>query len=190
MVLLHGLGSNADDLYPVAKQLVADFGDAEFLIPDGFHASPNGGREWWSFQGMTEANRMKRLRTAADELTPWLEARLKERSLGFEQLVLLGFSQGAALSSWVGAHRTLAGAVSWCGRGVSDGDSAVRTPMLLINGGADPMVSPEDAQAFAETLKSRQAPVTFSLHPALAHSLDRQSLEETRGFLRQALRGE
>lgn len=182
LVLLHGYGANAADLLPFARALSRELHDVEMLLPEGALASP-GGRAWWSVADMNPGNRGARIAAAGDVLTRWLDHALALRGLSDDRLVLLGFSQGAALASDLGARRALGGVIALCGRGAEPGHGPVRTPFLLVNGARDEFITPEAAQAQAEALRSRGASVRLSIHPHLGHGIDALALAETRAFL-------
>ncbi len=185
VVLLHGYGASADDLLGVARELSTSLGDAEFLLPDGFHPSSSGaGRQWWSVLGMTEQNRGDRIRTAADELDPWLDRQLSSRDLSSRSLVLLGFSQGAALAMEMASRRALRAVVSLCGRPVERSSPIAGTPMLLVYGGRDTFITRDDAERGAAALRARGARVSMRMHPQLGHAIDRAVIVESDAFLR------
>lgn len=182
-VYLHGYGASADDLHPIAKELATAFPDAESLLPDGFEAAPRGGRQWWSIVGMDADNRDARLRAGSANVERWLDAELASRGLGDRDVVLVGFSQGAALAADLGTRRRLGGIVSFCGRPGTVPATAIETPFLLVNGGEDPLVPSAEVATFAAALRTRGAPVTLQIHPHLAHSIDREGIDAARIFL-------
>lgn len=188
VVLLHGFGADANDLVPAAESLATSFPQAEFIVPAGPHPSANGsGFQWWDVQDMTEENRPVRVRDATNTFTTWLDATLDSRGLTSEQVVVIGFSQGATVAFDVGTQRHLAGAASWSGRGADIQASTVSTPFLLVSGGRDPWIPPDASEALAQTLRDRGAVVTVKIHPELAHGLNAAVIEDTRVFLQTVL---
>lgn len=184
VVFLHGYGATADDLVPVARAVARALPDAELLLPDGFRAAPMGfGRAWWDVRGMNASNRAARMRAAGESLDVWLAAQCAARGLSWSQLSLVGFSQGASLAAWVGARRPLGAAVSLCGRGAELPDGAIATPFLLVTGGADTNVSPDESRGFADALRARGATVNARVHPTLGHAIDGAAVEATVSFL-------
>lgn len=187
LVYLHGYGSRAEDLYPVASALAATFPDAESILPDGFASTNNGaGRQWWSVEGMTDENRAQRIRTASADFERWLDGELASRSLGNKDVTLLGFSQGAALAVAVGTRRSLQAVVSFCGRPPELSEAHVSTPFLLVHGAHDPFISVSDATRFEAALRVRGANVEFRLLPALGHGISPDAVEMARGFVAAA----
>lgn len=186
VVVLHGVGANADDLYPVAKALSSTIPSAEWLVPDGFHPFSGGGagREWFSIQDVTEQNRPARVRQAASEVSRWIDDELKKRNLGNDRLILVGFSQGSMLSQWLAVHRRPAAVVSFSGRFADDDASAkTTTPVLIVHGTHDAVIPVRSAEEARTALEARGARVTVSIHQGLGHGIDRQGLDEARAFL-------
>lgn len=193
-VFLHGRSSNADDLYPIAADFAKTFPNVDMLLPDAFHPSPNGNGtdyEWWSIQNISDISRPERITTARTELEEWLDTILKTRNISRDKLVLLGFSQGAALSVETGRQQSIAGVVAWCGKGIAIPKTVknnTTTPFLMVNGGQDPLIAATDATAYAKSLQESGAKVTFKMHEKLAHAIDRSVIEESRVFLQQIVK--
>lgn len=97
IVALHGVGSSARDM-AVALAPLERF--AEVLALDGLDPFNGGGagRQWFSVAGVTEADRPLRVAEALPSLVDRLDRLAKDRSLKRDDLVLLGFSQGAIMT--------------------------------------------------------------------------------------------
>jgi phospholipase/carboxylesterase len=105
IVALHGVGSNAEDMAAALAPLNAF---AEVIALPGhepFDAAPRG-RQWFSVAGVTEANRSARTAAALPELLARLDSIAADRGRKRDDLVLLGFSQGAimTLAAVAGGH--------------------------------------------------------------------------------------
>lgn len=186
VVVLHGVGADADDLLPVARALSSALPGAEWLSPDGFQPFAGGGsgRQWFSLQGITEQNRAARVKVAAEDVARWIDAELQQRKLGWNQLVLVGFSQGSMLSHWLAVHRNPAAVIAFSGRFADDDATAkTTTPVLIVHGSADGVIPVASAGEARAALEARGARVTVSIHPGLAHGIDNQGLTEAREFL-------
>src|SRR5580698_5036045 len=97
VVLMHGVGSNARDLMPLADIWSEDLPDVAFTSLDGTDAFDGGfgGRQWFSLSDINEGNRGARVAAAYPALRRMLEAELTHRQLAFDRLALVGFSQGS-----------------------------------------------------------------------------------------------
>lgn len=188
MVVLHGVGSNADNVLPLARSLATVVPDAEVLVPDGlfpFSGGPSG-REWYSLQNITEAERAARVEPAAVALSAWLDEQLAQRRLSGDKLIVVGFSQGAGLAQWLAVRRKPAPlSVALAGRFSVAGDerAAPGTRVLIVHGTADNVVPVENAQRAADALTARGASVEVELIPELRHSIDERVLSRVQRFL-------
>jgi phospholipase/carboxylesterase len=97
IVALHGVGSNARDL---AAALAPLGGVGEVLALDGFEPFGGGGqgRQWFSVAGVTEASRPARVAQALPRLIATLDSIAAERGIDRQDIILLGFSQGAIMT--------------------------------------------------------------------------------------------
>ena len=189
-VFLHGYGSRAEDLWPLAQTFSASFPDTESLLPDGFQGSGAGeGRQWWSVEGMTDQNRAQRIEAAGVELDRWLDEQLAARALGPSDLTLFGFSQGAALAVSVGSRRTVRAVVSFCGKPALTPEVDGSTAFLLINGAQDPFIPVAEATRFPAALRARGVEVEFRLMPGLGHGIDDEAMAVARAFVASRLAG-
>jgi phospholipase/carboxylesterase len=190
VVLLHGVGASADSFLPIARALAPALPDAEFAVLDGLHPFDGGtqGRQWFSLQGITEQNRPERVRRAGTEVSAWLDGALVERKLGPEQVVLLGFSQGAILAQWLAVHRQPEprAVVSLSGRFAVDTPAvpgSTSVPVLLVHGARDTVIPARRSEEAARELEARGARVRLRLFPTLAHGVDAAVMEEVQRFL-------
>jgi phospholipase/carboxylesterase len=135
---------------------------------------------------MTDENRALRIQAASVDFERWLDGELASRSLGNQDVTLLGFSQGAALAVAVGTRRSLHSVVSFCGRPPEIGDAHVSTRFLLVHGAHDQFISVRDATRFEAALRGRGANVELRLLPDIGHGISRDGVEIAREFLAAA----
>lgn len=187
MVVLHGVGSNADNIFPLAKTLSSFAPDADVLVPDGlfpWSGGPNA-REWYSLQNIDDLQRADRVEPAGVALSAWLDEELAKRKLDGSKLIVVGFSQGAGLAQWLAVRRTPAPvAISLSGRFAVQGDQrAEGARVLIVHGTNDPVVPVSNAEASRAALLARGANVEVELIPGLGHSVDARVLERVQRFL-------
>jgi phospholipase/carboxylesterase len=96
IVALHGVGSSARDMAVALAPLERV---AEVVSLDGGEAFDGGGlgRQWFSIAGVTDADRSQRVARALPGLLERLDQLARSRDMRREDLVLLGFSQGAMM---------------------------------------------------------------------------------------------
>ena len=195
VVLLHGLGSDGNDLISLAPYWAPLLPDTEFVAPNAPFPCDMApvGYQWFSFQERTSAAVLGGVRAAAPFLDAFLDEALEARGLDESRLALVGFSQGTMMSLHVGLRRAkpLAGIVGYSGRLLGEETLAEelrsKPPVLLMHGTADEIV-PFDSLALAEeSLKALGVPVTTVRRPGLGHSIDEIELAKGGEFLRSVL---
>ncbi len=154
VIWLHGLGADGHDFEPIPPLLKLP--GVRFILPhsERRRVTINGGmkmRAWYDilsldFGGPRESERDIRVSTQAIEA---LIERERERGVPSERIVLVGFSQGAAMALHVGLRhpRRLAGVAALSGYLVLGESLAeerspenTQTPLLMCHGTEDPVV--------------------------------------------------
>lgn len=121
MVLLHGYGSDGNDLIGLAPHW-------QDLLPEALFVSPNapdvcdsfaGGYQWFpvSFAGDRLARRQEGVLQARPVLVEFLTDLWQQTGIAPEQTILAGFSQGAMMALHVGLSldRPLMGIIAFSG---------------------------------------------------------------------------
>ncbi|HEX2559350.1 alpha/beta hydrolase [Phenylobacterium sp.] len=195
VVLLHGYGSNAEDLMGLVPYWRDGLPDTGFLAPNAPEPCPGvpGGRQWWGFADRSPEARGRGIRQAATVLNGFLDGVLAQEGLGDERLALVGFSQGTMMALHVGTRRprTLAGIVGFSGALVDPDSLAAearsKPPVLLIHGDADTMVPPTALPEATAALTGLGFEVATHISPGLGHSIDEAGLRLGAQFLQNAL---
>jgi phospholipase/carboxylesterase len=196
VVLLHGYGSNGDDLISLAPYLGPALPEAEFLSPNApfpCEANPFGGYQWFGLEERNAETRLAGVREAGPILDAYLDEALKARGLTEAQLALIGFSQGTMMALHIGLRRPtpVAAIIGYSGMLVAPelltGEIKSKPPVLLVHGMAD-QVLPFSAMAEAEAaLKAAGVPVSSEGRPDLPHSIDQRGLELGASMLHQLM---
>ena len=196
VVLLHGYGSNGDDLIGLAPFFAQALPEAEFLSPNApfpCEIAPMG-FQWFSLEDRSPEMKLGGVRLAAGLLDTFLDTELAKRGLQDRDLALVGFSQGTMMSLHVGPRRPsqIGGILGFSGQLVGPQLLATelksRPPVFLVHGTADQVV-PYGALAQAEkVLKETGIPVQTESRPGLPHSIDQAGAQKGALFLRQCLR--
>lgn len=175
-ILLHGVGASAADMMPLAMQLQNAFTEAAVLIPEGFTPfdGAEGGRQWFSIRGVTEANRAERVAGAM----PALVAFVKQQQARFNMLpgdtALAGFSQGAIMALELSAaHDGLVGRVlAFSGRYATlPSKPSDLTTLHLFHGSQDPAMPVDLVKQAFEHLMDLQADATLDIATGVGHDL-------------------
>jgi phospholipase/carboxylesterase len=196
VVLLHGVGSNADDLIELAPHWAAFAPDAAFVspnAPEDYDRAPGQGRQWFSLSTNSPLALAGGARRAAFWLDNFLDAELTRLHLPAHAYALMGFSQGAMMALFAGLRRAIppAAILAYSG-GVLDPDSlaAEKTgapPVLLVHGLEDAVVPAAWSRETAAILTAAGLPVQTLFRPGLGHSIDEEGMLAGGQALRRAL---
>ena len=195
VILLHGLGADGNDLIGLAPYWAKLLPEAEFMSPNApfpCDMAPHG-YQWYSSQDRSPGAALAGIRAAAPILDAFIDEALAERGLDDGALALVGFSQGSAMSLYVGPRRTkpVAGIVAYSGRLVAPellpAELRSRPRILVVHGTEDPLI-PYAALAEAEAgLRAAGIPVESLTCPGIGHSIDETGLRRGGHFLTDVL---
>ena len=195
VILLHGYGSNGDDLIGLAPYWCSALPGTAFIAPNAPEPCPGApdGYQWWGITSFERTAMIRGAERAAPALNAFIDAELARHGLTEDHLALVGFSQGTMMALEVGPRRrpALAGIVGYSGMvanpaGLAD-PALTKPPVLLIHGDADPMVP---ITAFHNTLDALTAngfPVEDHVSRGLGHSIDMPGLQLGGAFLKRVL---
>jgi phospholipase/carboxylesterase len=193
LVLFHGRGADEDDLFPLLDLLdperrsVAATPRAPLSLP----GSP--GAHWYVLAGIGTPERETFLASYA-ALSDWLDWFLAEHGLGYERLVLGGFSQGGVMTYSVGLGagrpRPAALAVFSSFMPTVEGfelDLSVPLPPIAIGHGTlDPVIGVEWGRRARAVLESAGADVMYRETP-MGHQLDPAFVSDVAVWIREIL---
>lgn len=186
VMMLHGVGSNGQDLAGLAPHLAGSLPQGtRFLSPDGperFHAG-GAGRQWFSIQGVTEANRPARVVAARAALDAMIDRAQAES--GASRVILLGFSQGAIMALDALARGKVAEVVAFAGRLAFDGTPSPQegARALLVGGTGDQVMPHELSREAGARLNAAGAAARVVILPGVPHTITREGLEAAQDFL-------
>jgi phospholipase/carboxylesterase len=195
VVLLHGYGSNGDDLISLAPMLQSILPDAAFVAPDAPTPCPGtaGGFQWWPIQSFSMQERTTGAEAAAPTLDAFISDELGKHGLSEDRLLLIGFSQGTMMALHVGVRRPtpVAGIIGFSGMLVAPDrlQSEVRShpPILLIHGDADPVVPFRSLAEAKRALDAAGFSVEQHVSPDLGHNVDPAGIAAAMDFARRVL---
>jgi phospholipase/carboxylesterase len=176
ILFFHGVGSNAQDLVPVAQQFAKVHKNAMVVSVNGAQPSDFGsGRQWFSVAAVTEENRAGRVATVLPLFRSTIGHWQELAGVSADKTILVGFSQGSIMALESTQLRpSLAGRViAFSGRfAVEPKVAPTGTVINLIHGSADAVIDAEHSLAAARQLKALGATVTVDLVPGMSHGID------------------
>jgi phospholipase/carboxylesterase len=199
VIVLHGLGSNGQDLISLAPYWARDLPDTVFVSPDAPFACdmvPEGypnAYQWFSLQSRDPADVLAGIQIAAPILEAFIAETQAKYNVAADKIVMAGFSQGTMMSLYAAPRYTekLAGVLGYSGALYWDNDADVSMlhtlPIHLIHGEDDDVVACESWTSARDILKANDFPFSGETIPMLAHNIDEKGIQSGGEFLRQIL---
>ncbi|XHS80134.1 alpha/beta hydrolase [Burkholderiaceae bacterium UC74_6] len=198
IVVLHGLGADGNDFVPIAQQLdLSAVGAVRYVFPSApvRPVTINNGyrmRAWYDILGMDLVRREDEagLRESQAEIEA-LIAREVERGVPANRIVLMGFSQGCAMTLMTGLRHAerLAGLVCLSGylplldkieaeRNAANAD----VPIFMAHGTQDPVVAIARAHDSRAKLESLGYTIEWHDYP-MPHSVCPEEVDDLQAWL-------
>jgi phospholipase/carboxylesterase len=193
VVLLHGYGSDGNDLIALGSYWQPILPDALFVAPNAPHVCDINpmGYQWFPLEMDRAISRLTGGETARPVIKSFLEDVWRQTGFGPGQTILGGFSQGAMMALDVGLRleEPLAGIVAFSGGVISPdeiGDHIKsKPPVCLIHGAEDDVVPVSMSVRGGEALKKAGVDVQVHVSPATGHSIAQDGLEVAGAFLQR-----
>lgn len=200
VIVLHGYGSNGQDLISLAPYWAKYVPDAVFVSPDApfpCEMMPPGypnAYQWFSLSDRAPEKMLAGAQGAFPMLSNFIDGMLAKYKLSVDKLVLAGFSQGTMMILYTAPRYgdKIAGVLGYSGAliGAEDlnNDNMHKPPVCLIHGEADDVV-PITAHAHAKgALIGAGFTVSGHTTAGLPHSIDEQGIEAGGAFLSMVLK--
>jgi len=199
VVLLHGVASDASQLFRLAQDWRRLLPDTAFVAPNGPQPCPDadGSRQWFPLPSFEPAVRRAGVAAAAPALDAWLNQERDRHQLRDSDIALVGFSQGALMALAVGLRRSrpIAAIVSFSGilvdadqpeAGRLPGDIASRPPVLLVHGADDTVIPPKALELTARVLTAAGVPHQGQVLKGVGHAPGARGVISAGRFLARA----
>jgi phospholipase/carboxylesterase len=200
VILLHGYGSNGENLINLAHEL-------KYVLPEAHYISPNAIQPWEggfpdSYQWFSLYNGFDRkglleiageIKNANKILTNFIEAQLARFNLTDDKLFIVGFSQGAMMSMYQGLamKNKPAGIVAFSGKLILPemlGQQSLSKPNIcLIHGESDSVVPFENFLEAKKVLEEQK--ITHESHAVagLDHSINLHAIRMAQAFIKKII---
>lgn len=197
VVLLHGYGSNGEDLISLAPHLSRAAPGALFVAPDAPEPVPGvpGGRQWFGLATMAAASLERGVRAAAEPLSRFLDRELARHALEHDRLALVGFSQGAMMALHVGLRRDPGPCAIIGFSGALAGAQALRAEarawpaVLLVHGDLDDRIPVDAMFEAADAIAAAGGSAQWHVSYGTPHAIGPDGLHLAGAFLKDALAG-
>ena len=179
-MLLHGYGSNGEDLIGLTPFWRDALPDTLFVAPNAPQICPGApdGYQWWALTSLSPEARAAGVRQSAPILNAFIDNLLARYGLAEDRLVLIGFSQGTMMALHVGPRRAgaIAGIIGFSGM-LADPEALAedvrsKPPVLLIHGDADDVLPVSSLVRARQTLETLGFDVSSHVSPGLGHGID------------------
>jgi phospholipase/carboxylesterase len=195
VVLVHGYGSNGDDLISLAAMIQPALPTVAFVAPNAPSLLPHmaDAHQWWPIESFSAAERATGASAAAPGLDAFLTKDLEDAGLGPDRLLLIGFSQGTMMALHVGLRRenAVAGIIGISGMLVApetlQAEIRSRPPVLLIHGTADDVVPFRSLDLATKALLAAQVPVETHVSQGIGHTVSQDGLAAAATFAARVL---
>jgi phospholipase/carboxylesterase len=194
VILLHGLGSNGQDLISLAPMWGEQLPNTMFVSPDAPFACdmvppgyPNS-FQWFSLQDRDPHLILQGVQRAQPILDSFITEQIEKYDVTPEKTVLVGFSQGTMMSLYTAPRypAQLGGVLGYSGALCGEpGES--KLPICLVHGEADDVVPIEAYNHARGKLIGAGFRVSGHTTPGLPHSIDQAGIDAGAAFLKENL---
>lgn len=197
VILLHGYGSNRDDLITLAPELISYLPAAKFIAanaPLPFEGDAYGeGRQWFSLIKRDSTSIYQGAAQASVWLKEFIATMSNQLKIPYNKIALLGFSQGSMLAMQTAYRLTpqIAGLLCYSGMlakpEVLADEITSSPPIMLIHGKEDQVLPAECMNIAHKALEKSGVSVDTLLRPYLGHGIDAKGIDAGGKFLQHIL---
>jgi phospholipase/carboxylesterase len=198
VILLHGYGANGENLIELANEFQPIIQDAYFIAPNAIEPWEGGfpnSYQWFSLYAGVERKALDvlapKIKNANQILLKFIENQLQRFNLSYENLILVGFSQGSMMAIYQGLimPKKIAGIISFSGKVVeplSVGDEIISKPNIcLIHGTHDAVLPFTNFDEAQKILKQHQVPFEAHAIDHLDHTIDIRAVRIAQNFVKK-----
>ena len=194
ILFLHGYGASGEDLINIGEHW-------KKTIPDTIFYSPNApficdinplGYQWFPLIDRTKKELEEGLQTAYPYVEEFTKKILKKHTLNFNNLFVVGFSQGTILSlyNFTKGKNQIGGIVGYSGL-LYDNDNInqneISFPILLYHGKDDEVINSNFTTEAEQILTTKGFNVNAVIREKLGHGIDQNGLKKGEEFIKNLL---
>ncbi len=184
LVLAHGRGGSAQDMFNLAREL--DRPQFAVFAPEA------AGRTWYPYSFLEKLERNQSHLNSALRLLKAVMGKIEAAKIPFERVVLIGFSQGACLVLEFAARNARRyGGIAGLSGGLIGPEGTPRdypgsfdgTPVFLGCSDVDPHIPKRRVDETGAVLERLGAKVTERIYPGLGHTINQDETAAVRAML-------
>ena len=200
VIFLHGYGANGENLIDLAHEFKRALPEAHFISPNAIEAWEGGfphAYQWFSLSAGFERKSLavmgQDIKRANQILGNFIDVQLARFNLTYENLFIVGFSQGAMMALYQGfiKPKTPAGVIAFSGKLILPemlGEQTLSQPNIcLIHGEADSVVPFENFLEAKKLLETQNIPLESHAIPHLDHSIDIHGIRMAQNFIKKQI---
>jgi predicted esterase len=192
MVLVHGRGASAEDIYSLGEEVSAGVPGVALVAPQA------AGNAWYPQRFLAPLHQNEPYLTSALQVLAGLVGEAEKNKISHRRILLVGFSQGACLAlefacrnaRRYGGVAGLSGAlIGPPGAARKPAGSLAGTPVYLGCSDRDSHIPLQSVEESAEILGVLGANVTKTIFAGMGHTVNAEELDVVRGMVRDVALG-
>lgn len=195
VIMLHGWGSNNEDLISLSKNFEMDFNNIHYISVNApFKCEAGFGYQWFSLKNINPYSIMIDIKNNYKIIEDFIEEQSKKLSIDYSHIFLLGFSQGAMMSIYtsIRLNKKLAGVIVLSGLLPETIDTMkinlkTKQKVLMIHGTEDNVVPYEYFLQSEKLLKMSDFDVNAISIDNMSHEVNEQVIIEIKKFLNSCI---
>jgi len=189
MILIHGRGASAESILTLVPEI--DQPGFAYLAPQA------AGDTWYPYRFLEPVERNEPYLSSALSVLSGLVEQLRGRGFSSEQIMLLGFSQGACLvAEWAARNPDHYGGVMILSGGLIGDKVSVKpgslagTPIFLGCSDIDGHIPQSRVEESAEILRQMGGDVTVRLYRGMGHTINQDKIDSVRRAMTVVVRNQ
>ena len=186
LILLHGYGSNEEDLFSFASELDNRYTILSVRAP---YTMPYGGYAWFNIDFTPEGIKVydeDEIQSSLNTIKEFIEKAKVEYNIGSQKVILAGFSQGAVLSYLLGLSKPemIDGVLAMSGfirqnslANTASNEKLEKLAICITHGTEDPVIPIGQARESKKYLESLGLQFEYHEYP-MAHGLSPECLKD------------
>lgn len=185
IILFHGYGKDRDIFASVGRAFSRAVVDADIHIPNGFQECKEGGYQWFPFHDENVDSWKKAYYDVEPKLKEYVETIVQEKNQTYNDVALVGFSQGAMVSIMLGLKLGVKAVIAFAGQ-LLDPNVTIhskQTKIFMAHSKMDKVVPISEMYSAEKILKRKGLEVKTFISKATEHVVDIDMIKASADFL-------